>query len=63
MNFIYDNDDLDMCCGNRPNIEKIGYGLKAECGICGDKVVVSTVNSRVSLMVLWNKRKRDEVKP
>lgn len=57
------NDEFDMCCGARPHVTSSctkhlpTVDVKAECGICGDKL--HAPNTWI-LMVAWNKRKREK---
>ena len=59
------NDDFDMCCGNRPHVQKTTHylnfranGYEARCGICGD--VSYVIGELWQLMIDWNGKQREK---
>ena len=59
------NDDFDMCCGSRPQVEDISrhplmlWNYRATCGICGD---FESGDTLAELMIEWNQQQREKVK-
>ena len=58
---VLQNDDFDMCCGNRPQVTHdpifVGKEYMAQCGVCSDYKVD---NNLTCLMIRWNKSQREK---